>query len=198
MEEPMAVKVDIYPHNLEMTDRINDYVVKKMSKLDRFLTDVVEKRVDLNEEKSARNPNDRQVAQITLRGNGYILRTEERSDDILAAVDMAAEKMERKIERLKGKRMRGRAEGAAASIAEQTAPVPAEPELEFEEEELVPVIARRKTFVLTPMNELEAMEQMRQLGHEDFFVFYNADTSKINVLYARRDGTYGLIDPTVG
>jgi len=60
------------------------------------------------------------------------------------------------------------------------------------------VIVRRKTFTLTPMDEQEALEQLLLLGHEDFFVFYNAETSKVNVLYRRRDGTYGLIDPIVG
>ena len=62
----------------------------------------------------------------------------------------------------------------------------------------VPLIVRRKTFTLTPMDEVEALEQLQLLGHEDFFVFYNANTNKINVLYKRRDGTYGLIDPVVG
>lgn len=191
----MTLEVDIYPRNMELTDRINDYVIKKISKLDRFLSDIDETRVDLAEEKSARNPSDRQVAQITLRGRGYILRTEERSDDILTAVDLALEKMQRKIERMKGKRMRGRAEGAAASVAEQTS-VPAS-ERAAEEQEALPIIARRKTFSLDPMDEMEAVEQMRQLGHESFFVFYNVNTNKINVLYTRRDGTYGLIDPTL-
>jgi putative sigma-54 modulation protein len=61
----------------------------------------------------------------------------------------------------------------------------------------MPEIARRKTFALAPMDEQEAIEQMIQLGHENFFVFYNANTNSINVLYRRRDGTYGLIEPTI-
>jgi putative sigma-54 modulation protein len=67
-----------------------------------------------------------------------------------------------------------------------------------EEEVSEPVIARRKHFLLTPMDESEAIEQMQLLGHEDFFVFYNAATNLINVLYHRRDGTYGLIEPEIG
>jgi len=63
------------------------------------------------------------------------------------------------------------------------------------EEEEQPIIVRRKSFVLVPMTEEDALEEMQLLGHEDFFVFYNATTNKINVLYKRRDGTYGLIDP---
>lgn len=187
----MALEVSIYPKNLELTNRINEYVNKKISKLDRFLSDIDETRVDLSYEKSARNPSDRQIAQITIRGRGYILRTEERSDDIFTAVDLALEKMQRKIERLKGKRERGRGDGTPTAGVVVEAPVPVE-------EEAAPLIARRKTFALVPMDEVEALEQMSRLGHENFFVFFNITNNKINVLYRRRDGSYGLIEPTVG
>ncbi len=188
----MAHEVAIFPKNMELTDRIKDYVTKKTGKLTRFLGDIDETRVDLTYEKSARNPSDRQVAQITIRGRGYIIRTEERSDDVFSAFDLALEKMQRKIERFKGKRNRGRGDGTptAGAVVEETAMV--------EEAEIQPVIMRRKTFSLTPMDENEAIEQMVQLGHENFFVFYNADTNSINVLYRRRDGSYGLIEPTLG
>lgn len=188
----MALEVAIFPKNIELTDRISEYINKKITKLERFLNDIDETRVDLAYIKSARNPSDRQVAQITIRGRGYILRTEERSDDIFSAVDMALEKMQRKIERFKGKREdHGRGEGAAVKVPEEIL-------LPVEEAAEAPVIARRKTFALIPMDEMEAIEQMSQLGHENFFVFYNANTSKINVLYHRRDGTYGLIEPSIG
>lgn len=190
----MALEVAIFPKNMEMTDRIGEYVNKKITKLDRFLDDIVETRVDLAYQKSARNPSDRQVAQITIRGRGYILRTEERSEDIFTAIDAALEKMQRKIERFKGKRVRGRGDGTPTSVvaADMEAASAAE------EEEQYPVIARRKAFSLVPMDEMEAIEQMSQLGHENFFVFFNADTNSINVLYHRRDGTYGLIEPRLG
>ncbi len=187
----MAIEVAIFPKNMEITDRINDYVQKKIGKLDRFLNDIEDTRVDLAFEKSARNPSDRQVAQITIRGRGYILRTEERADDIFTAVDMALEKMQRKVERMKGKRARGRGDGTPASgVAAEIAPV-------VETTDETPEIVRRKTFALAPMDEHEAIEQMIQLGHENFFVFFNANTNSINVLYRRRDGTYGLIEPTI-
>lgn len=191
----MALEVAIFPKNLELTDRINEYVTKKISKLDRYLSDIDETRVDLAYQKSARNPSDRQVAQITIRGRGFILRTEERSDDIFSAVDLALEKMQRKIERFKGKRERGRGDGATIGKTTSEAQLAG---VEAEEAEEIYVIARRKTFNLVPMDENEALEQMSRLGHENFFVFYNGDTNKVNVLYRRRDGTYGLIDPTLG
>jgi putative sigma-54 modulation protein len=188
----MGLKVDIFTRNMEVTDRINDYVTKKVSKLDRFLMGIDEARVDLDFNKSARSASDRQVAQITIRGKGYILRSEERADDIFAAVDAAIDKIQRQIERFKGKRARGRGDGTPAS--EVATPLP-EPE---KAEEMEPVIARRKHFTLVPMDEMEAIDQMILLGHEAFFVFYNANSNAINVLYRRRDGTYGLIEPEIG
>ena len=91
----MALKVDIFARNMEMNDRISEYVNKKVAKLDRFLNNIDETRVDLSYAKSARSASDRQVAQITIRGRGYILRTEERADDIFAAIDAALDKMQR-------------------------------------------------------------------------------------------------------
>jgi putative sigma-54 modulation protein len=192
----MAVEVDIYVRNMELTDRINDYVNKKVTKLDRFLPGIDEARVDLAYIKSARSAADRQVAQITVRGKGFILRSEERADDIFAALDTALDKMQRRIERYKGKHYRGRGDGRSA--AEVAGGVAEETLVDEETGELLPVIARRKRFMLTPMSELEALEQMSLLGHENFFVFFNANTNSINVLYGRRDGTYGLIEPEVG
>lgn len=187
----MALKVDVFGKNMEITERINDYVMKKVERFDRFLPDIDETRVDLAYAKSARSAADRQVAQITIRGRGYILRVEERADDIFAAIDMSLEKMTRQIERLKGKRAHGRGDGTPAS---EVAPV----EIEVDQEAPVAMIARRKQFTLAPMDENEAIEQMTLLGHEDFFIFYNANTNRINVLYHRRDGSYGLIEPIIG
>lgn len=187
----MTVKIDIFTKNLELTDRLNDYVVTKVEKLEKFLDEVDECRVDLSHANTARNADDRHVAQLTLRGKGFILRSEERSDSIFAAVDAALDKMKRQIRRYKGKRDRGRGDGQ--SIAESM-DLPDMEEMEEEE----PVIARRKTFTLVPMDELEAVEQMKLLGHENFFIFYNANTSAFNVLYRRRDGSYGIIVPEIG
>ncbi len=187
----MAVKVDIFGRNLDITERITQYITKKVAKLDRFIGDVEETRVDLAYNKSARNSADRQVAQITLRGKGYTLRTEVGADDIFAAFDSALDKMQRQIERYKGKRTRGRGDGTPASEVVQEAPVTVEADE-------MPVIARRKQFTLVPMDEMEAIEQMTLLGHENFFIFFNINSNSINILYRRRDGTLGLIDPKIG
>jgi putative sigma-54 modulation protein len=177
---------------MEVNDRLHDYAWQKVSKLEKYLNNIHEARVDLAYAKSARSAADRQVAQITIRGKGFILRSEERADDIFAALDTAVDKMQRQIERYKGKRHRGRGDGRSA--AEVAFP----PEMEEEEEEEGPIIARRKHFSLAPMDEIEAIEQMELLGHESFFVFYNVNTNSVNVLYRRRDGTYGLIETDAG
>jgi putative sigma-54 modulation protein len=188
----MAIEVEIFGRNMDITERIDDYILKKASRLGRYLNGIEKARVDLAYVKSARNASDRMVAQITVRGKKIILRSEERSEDIFVAFDRALDKMQRQIERYKGKRYRGRGDGK--SIGEI-----ASEEMELEGEEISqPVIARRKKFLLHPMDELEAIEQMNLLGHEDFFIFFNANTNAINVLYQRRDGSYGLIEPEWG
>jgi putative sigma-54 modulation protein len=186
----MTVAVEILARNIDVTDRIKDYVSKKAAKLDRYLNEIDEIKVELAYVKSARSASDRQVAQITVRGRRTILRTEERADDIFAAFDAAHDKMQRQLERFKGKHHHGRGDGRSAAEVIQ-------PLQEESQEKVVSPIARRKTFKLVPMDEAEALEQMRMLGHDNFFIFYNVETNAINVLYQRRDGTYGLIEPIV-
>jgi len=187
----MAFRIDLFARNMEITARIRSHVEKKITKLDRYLSNIDEARVDLSYSKSTRSLSDRQVAEITVRGRGFVLRTEERSDDIFTAFDSALSKMERKIEKFKGKRWRGRGDGrSAAEVTE----IPAAEEVGEDKA----VIVKRKKFEMAPMTEAEALDQMELLGHEDFFIFYNVDTGIINILYRRRDGSYGLIEPHVG
>lgn len=186
----MNEKVVVNVKNMELTDRIQDYVDKKVPRLDRLMPDIELIKFDLSFSKNARNRSDREVAQITITGKGYTLRTEERDEDLLTAIDRSMDKMTRQIERFKGKRTRGRGDGTPASEV-----IPGQ---ETKELEPAPVIVRRKTFTLVPMDEAEAIEQMALLGHEEFFVFYNMNTSSINILYHRRDGDYGLIEPKIG
>jgi putative sigma-54 modulation protein len=189
----MTVLVTIHARDLNLSPRLKEYVEKKVSRLDHYLPSISEARVDLTEAKTARSAADRQVAQLTVHTRGQVLRSEERKDDIFAAVDAALDKMQRQIERYKGKRHRGRGNGASADMVAE----PLEEEAVAEVEEPAAVVVRRKRFALSPMNEAEALEQMQLLGHDNFFVFYNADTNRINVLYRRHDGAFGLIDPEI-
>ncbi len=187
----MSYNVDVQTRNMEMTDAIHDYVANRTKRLERHLQQIDDVRVELTYLKSARSANDRFNAEITVRGKNLLLRAEQRADDLHAAFDTALDKMDRQVERYKGKHYRGRGDGrSAAEAAEQI--------MDDETGELTPLIAKRKQFTLYPMNEEEAIIQMRELEHDNFFVFYNAETSKINVLYRRRNGSYGLIEPEVG
>jgi putative sigma-54 modulation protein len=127
---------------------------------------------------------------LTVRNErGKLLRAEERSGDILAAVDAAIDKMYRQIDRYKGRGKRRR-RGKARDVAEELFEVEEELDLDFE---TGPVV-RRKRFAMTPMTEGEAIEQLELLDH-DFFVYYDADAASVNVVYRRKDGGYGILEP---
>ena len=176
----------IKANNLEMTDFLRDYVHKKVGKLDRYFPSIVDCRVELSVT-NAKNAKHRQVAQVTIRSRGgTILRAEERSADMLSSVDAVTDKIYRQIARFKGKRQRGR---GRAQTAVEDYPVEAP-----QEEEEGPAIVRVKRFEVTAMTPDEAIEQMELLGH-DFFVFYNPDADSMGVVYRRKDGNYGLLEP---
>ena len=188
----MAAQVEISNRGMMVREELEEYITKKASKLDRYIHGIQGVRVDLQHNKSARDAQDRFKAQITVSGSGYLLRAEERKDEIRAAFDSALSKMQTRISRYKGKRFQRK--GDATSFAEAAAK-----EMEAElEEEATPEIVRRKKFLLNPMDEAEAIEQMRLLDHEDFFLFFNVDSNSMNVLYKRRDGNYGLIEGELG
>jgi putative sigma-54 modulation protein len=180
--------------NFIISDRIREYVEKKISKFDRYLPDIDETRVEITEEKT-KSAKDSKVVQITLRANGTILRAEERGEAIYACIDAVAEKMHRQIVRYKGKRI-DRWQGQTNKRRNDYSVMPElDPEvLDALAEEGERKIVRTKRFTAHPMNQDEAVEQMELLGH-DFFVFYNAELGRINVLYRRADNNYGLLDP---
>lgn len=184
----MTANVDISLRGMSMDDALDDFVTKKAEKLDRYIHGIQEVRVDLRHSKSARDANDRYKAQITVMGNRFVLRAEERSDDIRNAFDSAMGKMQSRISKYKGKRFSRKGDGSTLSDM-----VVKEMEAQYREEK-VPEIVRRKKFLLNPMDENEALEQMKLIDHDDFFLFFNVDSNSFNVLYKRRDGDYGLIE----
>ncbi|MFH1184275.1 MAG: ribosome-associated translation inhibitor RaiA [Chloroflexota bacterium] len=188
----MTARVEVQVRNLHLSDRMKQHVQERAGRLDHYLPAIEHVDVELSHHASARQADDRNVAQITARGKGLTLRGEQRASEILAAFDAGVDMVRKQIERYKGRHYRGRGTGqSAAEVAES--PTPAD-----DTDRLPPIVARRKQFRILPMDELEAVEQMSLLGHETFFVFYNANTSRIAVLYRRRDGSYGLLEPEVG
>ncbi len=194
--------VIIQGHNLKVTEALESYARKKLDKLDRYLPNIYDVRVDLSRQRTKRG-DDLNTAQITIRHTrGAILRAEERgAGDINAIINSAVEKMYRRIQRFKGKRVRKGRERFSATIEELDVAerIPNvedfEEEIETTDTQLVETeIIRRKDIPVAAMNEAEAVEQMELLGHT-FFLFFNDATGSVNVLYKRASGGYGVLVP---
>ena len=154
--------------NLEVSDAIRSYAEEKLGKLERQLTDP---RIEL-ELAVEKNPSiaENHVAEATIWTKGPVLRAREASSDMRASIDQLVEKLERQVTR----------------SAAETMPVVAD------EDE--PMIVKTKQFAVGPMSPSDAVLQLELIGH-DFFVFRNDESNEINVVYRRRDGDYGLIEP---
>lgn len=174
--------IQIYNRNLELTDRIREYVEKKVGKLDRFLPEIEDVRVDLSAT-TARDQSRRMVAQCTIYAPRAVLRAEERAADIFAAIDAVVDKMTRQIERYKGRRSERR--GLPEEVVEEAVPEP-EPERGR--------IVRVKEFPLHAITPEQAAEEMELLGHQ-FYIFLDAQDGRVAVVYKRNDGDYGILKP---
>jgi putative sigma-54 modulation protein len=189
------IPIRVQGKNLQVTDALRAYVTEKLSKLPRYFDQVQDAQVVLSVTRD-RQRGRAQVVEMTVWCDGVVLRAEEASDDMYASIDLAAEKLERQIEKYRSRmiekrrqdegRRRQRAE-ASAEAALHASPSQASPEPR-------PTVVRTKRFAMKPMTTEEAAVQMELLGHE-FFVFRHASTQEINVLYRRRDGNLGLIEP---
>lgn len=196
------MEIIISGQNMKVTDALEEYAKKKLGRLDRYLPNIADVRLDFVRENSRRGENLAR-AQITVRHRrGAILRAEESvPGDFQVALNLAVDKMYRRIERFKGRRSRKGRERFSATIEELSAaeelPEIGEPVEQVQvEEELEPEVIRRKQVVVTTMTEEEAAEQMELLGHT-FFIFYNANTNSINVIYKRATQGYGVLIPRV-
>jgi len=176
--------VELQARHLDLNPSIRDHVSRKVGRMDRKLPGLKAIRIDLDHG-TRRSAGEVYTAQITTWVDSTILRAEEMDHDLFAAIDKAADKLKVQIERYKGRRL--------DRWHDHTRPVP-ELEAEAAEDEQHGHVTRRKRFAIYPMNEAEAIEQLNLLGH-DFFVYMNADSGKINVVYRRKDGNYGLIQP---
>jgi putative sigma-54 modulation protein len=160
-----------------------------LGKIDRYLPNILSFEVVATEEQT-RSPDQRFIVQVTVNNNGTLLRGEERGPDLYTATDKVSEVMGRQIEHYKGKLPYSK-KRTTPSIRTNTAEVVAEVEVE---EEPAPRVVKTKRFDVKPMSLDEAVDQMELLGH-DFFLFFNPDDNRMNLLYKRKDGNYGLIEP---
>jgi putative sigma-54 modulation protein len=176
------VQLQVKGRGLEISDSVREYAQRKLGKLERQLPDP---RIEL-ELAVERNPSiaANHVAEATVWTNGPVIRARESSVDLKASIDQLVDKLERQVKRYrqqgKSRRRRARSNDDQPGIATSS--------------EEVPVIVKTKQFAVKPMTAEEAVLQLELIGH-DFFVFRNAESDEINVLYRRRDGNYGLIEP---
>lgn len=178
--------------NIEMTPALREYAESKILKLARFFDHVQEVKVT---ESILRGQH---IVEVTLNANGTLIRGEERSADMYTSIDLVIDKLERQLDRYRKRfvtRTRESLDGAkpTALFARQAENVPVADEGIDDDG---PAIVRTKRFAIKPMDPEEAAMEMELVGH-DFYVFRNAENDQVNVIYKRRDGDYGLIEPTV-
>ncbi|HHW00168.1 MAG TPA: ribosome-associated translation inhibitor RaiA [Clostridiaceae bacterium] len=174
------MKIKVSGKNMEVTDALKERAVKKLSKLNKFFDADTEANVTMSVEKN------RHIFEVTILFNGVLLRAEVENDDMYAAIDKSVDILERQIRRYKTRLAKKLREGSLR-IENYAIQEEIEEEKEFK-------VVRSKKFSPKPMTVEEAILQMNLLGHE-FFVFFNAETKDTNVVYKRKDGNYGLIEP---
>lgn len=182
------MELQIFGKNMEISQTIQDYVQKKVGKLARYLPKLIEAKVEIYEEKT-KSPQHRFTVQVTLNSKDTLLRGEEKGENVNVAIDAVADVLARQIKRYKGKLYK---KGRGVSLARQTSA--SEGVTVDVEAEGLPKVVKVKRFAVKPMSVTEAAEQMELLGH-DFFLFINADNDALNLLYRRKNGDYGLIEP---
>ena len=160
--------------NIEVTEGLKEAVYEKLGKLDKYFTDETEVQVTFSVEK------ERQKIEVTIPVKGSVIRAEQVSDDMYVSIDLVEEVIERQVNRYK-KKLVDQQQNAAYF------------QKDFMDDEEIRII-RSKKFAVKPMDAEEACIQMELLGH-NFFVFRNAETDEVNVVYKRKGNTYGLIEP---
>ena len=175
------MKITISGKNIEITQNLRDTITEKLGKLERYFTPDTEVHVTLSVEK------ERQKIEVTIPVKGRIIRSEQVSNDMYVSIDLVEEVIERQLRKYKNKIV----DKKQNAVNFQKAYI----ENDYLENEDI-VIKRTKKFDIKPMYPEDACVQMELLGH-NFFVFMNADTEQVNVVYKRKGNTYGLIEPEV-
>jgi putative sigma-54 modulation protein len=180
------MRLQVKGRNLEVSEQIRAYAEEKLGKLDRLVKDPTRIELELAIEK---NPSiaANHVAEATVWTKGPVLRAREASADMKASIDQLVDKLERQVKRYREKRRVAPRRHARDGAPEEARPV--------ELPEAGPGIVKTKQFNVSPMTAEEAVLQLELVGH-DFFVFRNAVSEVVNVVYRRRDGEYGLIEPS--
>lgn len=184
--------VAVKGRNISVTEALERYALEKVERVRKFFDDdksASRAEVELIHERNPSIP-DPEVAEATMFINGTVLKAREASHDMYASIDKMCDKLERQVKRYRGRQV-ARWHGQIKNDRDMAEP---EPFVVGDEEDIEARIVRSKQFQMKPMEAGEAALQMELLDH-DFYVFTNADNNEINVIYRRRDGNYGLIEP---
>jgi len=177
------MKITFKGKHIEVTDAMRNYIEKRLNKIERHFDHILEVIVTLSVEKN------RQIVEATLQTSGALIRAEEETDDMYTSIDKVADRLERQIQKYKEKYFQKPHPGTERKeFANEGVNV------EDSESDKIAKIVKTKRFAIKPMSVEEAAMQMDLLGHS-FFVFTNDNTNKVNVLYKRKDGNFGLIEP---
>jgi putative sigma-54 modulation protein len=192
------VKTNLTARNLELTDRLRGEIERKLQRLDRMLHPDAEASVELIA-KASHATETAHVAEVTLVSNGHVLRSTSAGATPMAAFDVVLDKLERQVVRSKERprSVRERHSDEVESVVNREALGTMEVDGAPEDADGRPSVVKIKRFDMQPMFEEDAISQMEELGHA-FFVFLNAESDQVAVLYRRRDGSYGLIEPVIG
>lgn len=194
------VKTTLTARNFDLSDRLRSEIERKISRLDRVCDPDAEANIELIAHASHASES-ANVVEVTLHTNGSVLRSTSAGPTAIAAFDAVLDKLERQVvrgkERPRSVRERSANEVATVLVreADGTTPLDGEDGEDGEEPQAASVV-KTKRFDIMPMFEEDAISRMEELGHA-FFVFLNAETEEVGVLYRRRDGQYGLIEPII-
>src|SRR5512147_2680117 len=174
------MQVNVIGRHIEVTDALRQYATEKFNRLEKYLPKAVQAVITLSVVKKVHH-----IAEATIKSNGMLIQASEETAEMYSAIDLLVAKIERRVRRYKEKlvdhkHQTGKSEAAAASPSHS--------------EDRIPQIIKTKRFDLKPMLPEEAVMQMELLD-KDFFIFSNIGSGQVNVIYKRRDGNVGLIEP---
>ena len=173
------MKYNIRGDKMVVTEAIRDYTEEKLGKLEKYFKDD-----DITANVLTRVRGNSQIVEVTIPTSKFVLRSEEENDDLYAAIDLVSDKLERQIRKNKTRLNR--------NVKENVREFNFDFELANEDDQENSIV-KRKSFEMKPMSEEEAILELELLGH-DFYIFKDAKTNDINVLYKRKDGNYGIIE----
>ena len=191
MAQKRPLHVIVQGKHIAVTPALREYAEEKLGRITRYFDHVQEAQVVLSVERRRGNVGRAQVVEVTVRGDGVLLRGEEASPDMYASIDVVVEKLKKQIERYRSKFIDRR---RIAESRKKTAQIAASRRALRRPDARESQVVRVKRFAMKPMTAEDAALQMELLGH-DFFVFRNGKTMEVNVVYRRSAGDYGVIEP---